>query len=105
MPSTLVLVYDGESPGCRRLADWVARRDREGLIVPFPAQNGEVARVAPELAGKVGPGVLLVLDSGTRKVSDGAGATREMLKRLPGWSLVAALGAAPLVHRFLVRTR
>jgi len=103
MPSPLLLVYDAEDARCRRLADWVARRDRDGLVVPFPSQNGEVARVAPELAGKVGPGILLVLDTGSRQVSAGADATKEMLLRLSGWKLLAALGAAPLVHRLLTR--
>lgn len=103
MPSPLVLVYDAETPGCRRLADWAARRDRDGLIVPFPSQNGEVARIAPELAGKVYPGVLLTLDTGTREVRAGADVMKAILARLPGWGWMAALGLSGLAFRMLRR--
>ncbi|BDU78630.1 thiol-disulfide oxidoreductase DCC family protein [Mesoterricola sediminis] len=103
MPSPLVLVYDAEDARCRRLADWVARRDREGLVVPFPSQNGEVARVAPELAGRVAPGLLLVLDTGTRQVEAGPRVMGPILARLPGWRVLAALGLAGLVFRVVAR--
>lgn len=103
MPSPLVLVYDAEDARCRRLADWVARRDRDGLVVPFPSQNGEVARVAPELAGRVAPGLLLILDMGTRQVEEGPRVMGPILARLPGWSALAALGLAGLVFRVVGR--
>ena len=86
MASTLLLVYDAEDFRCRRLVDWVGSRDRNGLVVTFPYQNGELVRVAPELAGLDFPGAVYSLDLGTREVRSGAGTVPGILKRLPAWS-------------------
>jgi len=75
-PAPLLLAYDAECPLCRRLVDWVQRRDRWGLIIPFPLQNPELVRMAPELAGRPLQAALHGLDSAIYKlvkaVVDGA---------------------------------
>jgi hypothetical protein len=50
-PAPYLLAYDAEDSGCRRLVDWIQRRDSSGLVVSFPLQNPELVHVAPELAG------------------------------------------------------
>jgi len=49
MASTLLLVYDAEDPGCRRLVDRVGNCDRDGRVVTFPHLNAELVRMAGQL--------------------------------------------------------
>ena len=90
MAGTLLLVYDAEDLRCRRLVDWVGRRDRNGLVVTFPYLNGEVVRVAPELAGLDYVGRVYTLDLESREVRAGRGVAAPVLRRLPGWAWVPA---------------
>ena len=102
MAGTLLLVYDAEDPRCRRLVDWVGRHDRQGLVVTFPYLNGELVRVAPELAGLDFVGMVYTLDMESRAVCAQAGIVPTLLLRLPGWSWAAALaGLPPLAKGFL----
>jgi hypothetical protein len=107
LPSPYLLVYDAEDPGCRRLIDWIQRRDQTGLVVSFPYQNAELLHVAPELAGLNLDGEVHGFDTRSRKIQRGPGLLPSLLSRLPGWrwlALPAALpGAAGLIYRFLRR--
>lgn len=102
-PAPLILAYDGECPMCRGAMDWVQRRDRWGLIAPFPLQNGELLRIAPELAGRPLDQALHGVDSRDRRVFSGAALFPELARRLPRWRFVAPLmglpGVAPLAGR------
>jgi predicted DCC family thiol-disulfide oxidoreductase YuxK len=106
-PGTLLLVYDAEALRCRRLVDWVGRHDRDGLVVTFPYLNGELVRVAPELAGLEFPGRVYTLDLETREVQEGSGIVPGLLRRLPAWSWALLLtplpGAAGLLLAFMRR--
>jgi len=48
MPSSLILAYDAECSLCRKRADWIAARDKQGLLTLFPLQHPDLVRIAPE---------------------------------------------------------
>ncbi|HET8714220.1 MAG TPA: DCC1-like thiol-disulfide oxidoreductase family protein [Holophagaceae bacterium] len=101
MPKAPLLVaYDGECSLCRKKADWLQRRDAHGLLVLFPVQHPELARLAPELAGRPLLGELHGLDLATRRVLKGAELLPELLGRLPGWRLLAPALRIPALARF-----
>jgi len=103
MASTLLLVYDAEDFRCRRLVDWVGRRDREGLVVTFPYLNGELVRVAPELAGLEFKGQVYTLDMDSREMRGGAAIVPGILMRLPAWSWAQGPCRIPTVAAVLFR--
>ena len=88
-----LLVYDAEDAGCRRLVDWVQRRDDQGLVVSFPFQNAELLNVAPEFAGLWLDGQVLGFDTRIRRIDAGPELVPELYQRLSGWRryLVAPL--------------
>ena len=98
-PATLLLVYDAESPACRGLVDWVQARDGEGLVVAFPCQNGELVRVAPELAGLPLLGEVHGLDTRTREIHRGRAILPGLLRRLPSWRWLAPWAGLGLLAR------
>lgn len=100
MRSRLLVAYDAECTHCRKKADWVRERDAAGLIEVFPLQHPDLARIAPELAGRFLHGELHGLDLTTRRVYRGPELLPELLSRLPGWKLVAPLLRFPSVARF-----
>ena len=108
-PSLYLLAYDGEDAACRRLVDWVQKRDTGGLVVSFPFQNPELVHVAPELAGLPQIGAVLGLDTRTRAIHEGAGALSGLLLRLPRWRALAPLAAVPalasMIFAFMRRRR
>jgi hypothetical protein len=93
----LLIAYDAEDPSVRRAVDRIQRRDRWGLIVPFPFQNPELARVALELAGRPLHLEMHGLDTATRKVWAGKALLPHLLKRLPRWRWVAPLLHVPVL--------
>lgn len=102
-PAPLLLAYDAECPACRRRVDWIQRRDRWGLVVPFPVQNPELVRMAPELAGLPLLERMHGLDTGTRRVLWGASLQGQVFRRLPhlrwlAWAF-ALPGASGLIPR------
>jgi hypothetical protein len=101
-PSTLLLVYDAEDFRCRRLVDWVGARDRDGLVVTFPYLNGELARMAPELAGLDFPGMVYTLDLETREVRGGTEIVPGLVRRLPTWAWAQAPAKLPLVAKMVL---
>ena len=94
-PAPILLAYDGECSLCRRMVDWVQRRDRWGLIVAFPLQNAELPRMAPELAGRPLHLEIHAVDTGNRRVHAGAEVLPLVLSRLPRWCLLAPLLSFP----------
>jgi len=98
-----LLAYDAEDRGCRRLVDWVQARDQHGRVVSFPFQNGELVRVAPELAGLPQVAVVYGYDTGTHSVHSGPGMLPGLLGLLPGWAWLALPARLPLVARVLYR--
>jgi len=100
-PAPLLLAYDAECPLCRRLVDWVQRRDRWGLIIPFPLQNPELVRMAPELAGRPLQEALHGLDTGTRQVRAGGDLLPWVARRLPWWRFWAPILRLPGLARLL----
>ena len=99
MSSILILVYDAEEPRARRLVDWISRRDRDGRVVTFPFQNGQVVLMAPELAGLDFRGRIHTLDTATREVQGGPGILPGVLARLPGWAWAQPLARTPWLAR------
>jgi predicted DCC family thiol-disulfide oxidoreductase YuxK len=100
MRSRLLVAYDAECHVCRKKADWLRGRDREGLIEVFPLQHPDLAAIAPELAGRFLHGELHGLDLATRRVFRGPALLPELLSRLPGWKLAAPLLRLPGLARF-----
>jgi hypothetical protein len=101
LPAPYLLVYDAEDAECRRLVDWIHKRDRSGLVVAFPAQNTELLRVAPELAG-------LALDRGihgyeprSRVLRSGPRMLPGLLPHLTGWCWLSPVAQVPLLARML----
>jgi len=107
LPAPFILAYDAEDPGCRRVVDWVQRRDRSGIMVSFPFQNSELVHVAPDLAGLPQPGQIYGYDTRTRRLHGGPGLIPSLFRRLPGWGWLAPLAAIPggsrLIYRYLRR--
>jgi len=103
LPAPYLLAYDAEDGGCRRLVDWIRRRDRSGLVVSFPFQNSELVLVAPELAGLPQAGQVHGFDTRTRQLRSGADLLPSLLGRLPGWGWLAPLASLPGVSRLLYR--
>ena len=105
LPAPYILAYDAEDPGCRRLVDWIQRRDATGLVVSFPFQNSELVYMAPDLAGLPQPGQVYGYDTRTRIVRGGAGLLPSLFRRLPGWRWLAPLAMIPgmsaLLYRYL----
>jgi len=91
----LLVVYDAESPRCRRWVDWVRKRDRQGLIVSFPFQNPELLNIAPELAGRPLHLAIHGLDTRSRRVWAGVTLLPQVWARLPGWRWVTFLTWIP----------
>jgi len=91
----LLIAYDAECALCRRAVDWVQRRDAWGLVIPFPLQNPELVRMAPELAGRPLHLELHGLDTKTREIWAGASLMRPILARLPRWRWLAPVFGVP----------
>lgn len=102
-PAPLLLAYDGECSLCRRMVDWIQRRDRWGLVVTFPLQNAELLRMAPELAGRPLHREIHAVDTGNRSVVAGAAVFPRVLARLPRWRMLAPMLALPGVAPFARR--
>lgn len=98
--SGLLVAYDAECGPCCRLADRIRSRDRRGLVVFFPVQNPELARLAPELAGRDLHGDVHGLDLERRSVHHGVGLLAEVLARLPGWAWAGLLVRLPGPRHF-----
>ena len=96
------MVYDAESDRGRAWVDWVTRRDSQGLIVPFPCQNPEVVRIAPELAGRPLHLEVHGLDTRTRRVWVGEQLLPHLWARLPGWRWVTFLTWIPFVTKTII---
>jgi predicted DCC family thiol-disulfide oxidoreductase YuxK len=96
----LLLAYDAECSLCVKRADWIAARDAAGLLTLFPLQHPELAKIAPELAGRTLHGELHGLDLSTRVLLQGPPLLPEILSRLPRWRLVAPLLRLPGMARF-----
>jgi predicted DCC family thiol-disulfide oxidoreductase YuxK len=103
LPAPYLLAYDAEDGGCRRLVDWIQRRDRSGLVVSFPFQNAELVLVAPELAGLPQAGQVHGFDTRTRRLSSGEKLLPGLFRRLPGWGWLAPLASLPWVAGLLYR--
>ncbi len=107
MPSPLLLAYDPACTLCCRLALWLARRDRRGLLLILSLRDPDLLVLGPELAGKPLEKEIHGLDLGTREVRTGADLLRPIARRLPAWGWLALLLALPglpaLVNRIFLR--
>jgi len=101
LPAPYILAYDAEHAGCRRLVDWIQRRDRSGMVVSFPFDNAELLQVAPELAGLPQSGAVHGFDTRTRIIRSGARMLASLFQRLPGWRWLAPLVSLPPVSALL----
>lgn len=100
-PCPYLLVYDAEDARCRRLVDWIQRRDQDGRVVAFPYQNPELIRVAPELAGLALDRGLHGFDPRTRTIRDEDRVLPGLLRLLPRWRWLAPATRVPLLARLL----
>lgn len=98
-PGPILLAYDGECSLCRRMVDWVQRRDRWGLVVAFPYQNSELVQVAPELAGRPLHLEIHGVELSSRRVFVGSELVPHLLRRLPRWWLLAPFLRIPGISR------
>lgn len=85
------------------MALWLARRDRQGLLLILPVRDPELLVLAPELGGRPVEKEIHGLDLGTREVRAGAELLRPIAQRLPGWRWVAPVLAIPGFPRLLNR--
>ena len=103
MAAPLLIAYDPDCSLCFRMALWLARRDRQGLLLVAPLRDPEVLLLAPELAGRDLQREIHGLDLGTRRIWVGPGLLAPIARRLPGWiwawPLLRIPGVPFLVHR------
>jgi predicted DCC family thiol-disulfide oxidoreductase YuxK len=98
-----LLIYDAEDAGCRRLVDWIQRRDRDGRVVAFPSQNPELVRVAPELAGLALHRGIHGYDPRTRRIRSQERALPGLLRLLPRWRWLAPFARMAWFAHLLAR--
>jgi predicted DCC family thiol-disulfide oxidoreductase YuxK len=107
MASPLLLAYDPACTLCCRMALWLARRDRQGLLVILSVRDPELLALAPELGGKPVEKEIHGLDLGSREIWAGADLLRPIARRLPGWQWLAPVlaipGLAGLMNRVYLR--
>ena len=103
MPAPLLLAYDPACTLCCRMTLWLARRDRQGLLLILSVRDPELLVLAPELGGRPVEKEIHGLDLGSRDVSAGADLLRPIARRLPGWGWAALLLAIPGLPRLLNR--
>jgi predicted DCC family thiol-disulfide oxidoreductase YuxK len=103
----LLLAYDPACTLCCRMALWLARHDRLGLLHILSLRDPELLSLAPELAGKPLEKEIHGLDLGTRDIRAGADLLRPIARRLPGWRWLSLLLAIPglpyLLNRIYLR--
>jgi predicted DCC family thiol-disulfide oxidoreductase YuxK len=101
MATPLLLAYDPACTLCCRMALWLARRDRQGLLLILSVRDPDLLALAPELGGRPVEREIHGLDLGTREVRAGADLLRPIARRLPGWRWLAPLLALPGLPRLL----
>jgi len=104
MPAPLLLAYDPACTLCCRMAVWLARRDRQGLLHVVSLRDPDLLRLGPELAGFPLEKEIHGLDLGTREVRAGADLLRPIARRLPAWRWLSPLLALPGVPRLVNRS-
>jgi predicted DCC family thiol-disulfide oxidoreductase YuxK len=95
MPAPLLIAYDPDCSLCFRMALWLARRDRRGLLLVAPLRDPEVLALAPELAGRDLAREIHGLDLGTRRIWTGADLLGPIARRLPAWAWAVPLLGIP----------
>jgi predicted DCC family thiol-disulfide oxidoreductase YuxK len=103
MAAPLLLAYDSACTLCCRMVLWLARQDRQGLLVILPLRDPNLLELAPELAGKPLEKEIHGLDLGSREVRAGADLLGPIARRLPGWRWLAPLCGIPGLPRLLNR--
>ena len=107
MASPLILAYDPACTLCCRMALWLARRDRRGLLLILSVRDPELLALAPELGGKPVEKEIHGLDLASRQIWAGADLLRPIARRLPGWQWTAPFLAIPgltsLINRIYLR--
>ena len=103
MPAPLLLAYDPACTLCCRMALWLARHDRRGLLLILSVRDPELLVLAPELGGRPVEKEIHGLDLGTREIRAGADLLRPIAQRLPGWGWASLLLAIPGLPRLLNR--
>jgi predicted DCC family thiol-disulfide oxidoreductase YuxK len=107
MPAPLILAYDPACTVCCRMALWLARRDRRGLLHITNLRDPDLLALAPELAGKPLEKEIHGLDLGTRAIYAGADLLRPIARRLPGWQWLSPVLGVPgfpaLANRIYLR--
>jgi len=95
MATPLLIAYDPACTLCCRMALWLARRDRLGLLLILSVRDPDLLGLAPELGGKPVEKEIHGLDMGTREVRAGADLLRPIARRLPGWRWLSLILAIP----------
>ena len=107
MATPLLIAYDPACLLCCRMALWLARKDRQGLLLILSVRDPELLAMAPELGGRPVEKEIHGLDLGTREVNAGANLLRPIAQRLPGWGWAGPLLALPglpgLLNRIYLR--
>lgn len=95
--SGYTLIFDGDCGICRRSVDWVRKVDRDGRIEPVPYQASSVEERFPGIPrSDMESAMQLVASDGRRW--QGARAAEELLRLVPGWSLLAPFFRVPGVR-------
>jgi len=101
MPAPLFLAYDPACTLCCRMALWLARQDRRGLLHIASVRDPDLLALAPELGGKPVEKEIHGLDLATREVWAGADLLQPIAARLPAWRWVAPVLGLPGLPRVL----
>lgn len=103
MPAPLLLAYDPACTLCCRMALWLARQDRRGLLHIASVRDPDLLALGPELGGKPVEKEIHGMDLATRQVWAGADLLHPIATRLPGWRWVAPVLGLPGLPRLLNR--
>jgi len=103
MPAPLLLAYDPACTLCCRMALWLARGDRQGLLHIVSLRDPDLLTLAPELAGRPVEKEIHGVDLGTREVRAGADLLRPIARRLPGWQWFSPILGIPVYNHLINR--
>lgn len=91
------IVYDEDCGFCIRSLDWVRSRDKRGVFETVGCRSEARAKRFPRIAEAACLKEMYLVETGGRTLA-GGDAAAAIFRRLPGYGLLGALLAAPMLR-------